>query len=172
VPGRPLIGGLDPDACVEHAFCGLRGGKLNGRPFADWTTPERAAFCRRYNVGWVLCRTPAAADFWRADPTAREVARFRDGGELVLFSLDRPKSFVLVGSATVERLDRHGVILTDVTPNEIGEVVLSLHHQPGFRAGPTGIMPEVDKDPFDPIPMLKLLVPGPVSRIAVTWENP
>ena len=170
--GRPLLGGLDPDACIEHMFCGLRGGKLNGRPFADWTAAERATFAWRYNVGWVLCRTPDAADFWRADPTAREVGRFRDGGEVVLFELDRPRSYVLVGSATVTRLDRHRVILSDVVPNESGEVVLSLHHQPGLRAGPTGVGVDVDKDPFDPIPLLKLRVPGPVSRVAVSWDNP
>ena len=150
----------------------MRGGKLNTRPFADWTPAERAAFCRRYNVGWVLCRTPAAAEFWRADPTAREVGRFRDGGEVVLFALDRPHSYVLVGSATVDVIERGRVVLSDVVPNGSGEVVLSLHHQPGFRAGPTGVGVDVDKDPFDPIPLLKLRVPGPVSRVAVTWENP
>lgn len=170
--GRPYLGGLDPDACVEHTFLTLRGGKLNGRAFVDWTPAERTAFCKRFNVGWVLCRTPAAVDFWRADPDAREVGRFRDGGELVLFELKRERSFVLVGKATVERLDRGKLILADVVPNDAGEVVLSLHHQPGFRAGPTGVGVDVDKDPFDPIPLLKLRVPGPVSRIAVTWENP
>jgi hypothetical protein len=170
---RAFLGGLDPDACVEHSFCGMRAGKLNGRPFADWTPDERERFARRYNVGWVACRTPAAVEFWKSDPTAKEVGRFADGGDVVLFELRRPRTFVLSGSATVERLDRRGVVLTDVTPDPTtGEVLLSLHHQPGFRTTPTVVWADPDKDPFDPIPMLKLRLPGPVSRVALTWENP
>jgi hypothetical protein len=169
---RAYLGGLDPGACVEHSFCGLRAGRLNGRPFAEWTPRERADFARRYNVGWVLCRSPEAADWWRHDPTAKEVGRFRDGGEVVLFALDRPKSFVLAGSATVERADRGKMVLTDVVPNEAGEVVLSLHYQRGLRATPTVVLVEGDKDLFDPIPMMKLRLPGPVSRVTLSWENP
>jgi hypothetical protein len=169
---RAYLGGLDPGACVEHSFCGLRAGRLNGRPFAEWTPHERADFARRYNVGWVLCRSPEAIDWWRHDTTAKEVGRFRDGGEVVLFALNRPKSFVLTGSAIVERADRSKVILTDVVPNEAGEVVLSLHYQRGLRATPTVVLVEGDKDLFDPIPMMKLRLPGPVSRITLSWENP
>ncbi|MGL6097045.1 MAG: hypothetical protein ACRC7O_14775, partial [Fimbriiglobus sp.] len=170
---RAFLGGLDPEACVEHAFCGMRAGKLNGRPFADWTPDERDRFTRRYNVGWVACRTPAATAFWKADPTATVVGGFSDGGDGVLVELRRPRSFVRSGSATVERIDRRGVVLTGVTPDpRTGEVLLSLHHQPGFRTTPSVVWADPDKDPFDPIPMLKLRLPGPVSRVTLTWENP
>jgi hypothetical protein len=169
---RAYLGGLDPEAGVEHAFCGMRAGKLNGRPFGDWTQQERTEFCRRYNVGWVVCRTPESAGWWAREPAAKEVGRYRDGGEVVLFALDRPRSFVLAGSATWERADRRKVVLTDVVPNEIGEVVLSLHYQPGLRVAPTVVYVDVDKDLFDPIPLVKLRTPGPVSRVTLTWENP
>jgi hypothetical protein len=169
---RVFLGGLDPAACVEHAFCGLRAGDLNGRPFDEWTPFERSEFCRRYNVGWVVCRTPAAVNWWTRDPSAKEVGRFREGGEVVLFELKRPRSYVLTGSATWERADRRKVVLTDVVPNEAGEVVLSLHFQPGVRVSPTVVFADGDKDLFDPIPMVKLRTPGPVSRVTLTWENP
>jgi hypothetical protein len=169
---RMYLGGLDPEAGVEHAFCGMRGGKLNGRPFEDWTPFERTEFCRRYNVGWVVCRTPESAAWWSREPMARELARFRDGGEVVLFILERPRSFVLTGTATWERADRRKVVLTDVVPNEAGEIVLSLHYQPGLRVSPTVVYVDGDKDLFDPIPMIKLRSPGPVSRVTLTWENP
>ena len=29
---RAYLGGLDPGACVEHTFVGMRDGRLNGRP--------------------------------------------------------------------------------------------------------------------------------------------
>jgi hypothetical protein len=178
---RAYLGGLDPDARVEHAFCGMRDGELNGRPFDEWTPYERSEFCRRYNVGWVACRTPAAVGWWARDPTAKEVGRYRDGGEVVLFELKRPRSFVLNdptlreqerASATWERADRRKLVLTDVVPNRAGEVVLSLHYQPGMRVSPTVIDIDGDKDLFDPIPMVKLRMPGPVSRVTLTWENP
>ncbi len=51
-------------------------------------------------------------------------------------------------------------------------MVLSLHYQPGLRAAPTVVGVEGDKDLFDPIPMIKLRLPGPVSRVTLTWENP
>ena len=72
--------------------------------------------------------------------------------------------------ATVERLDRRGVVLSDVAPDG-GEVVLSLHHQPGFRAAPSLVLVGADRDAHDPIPMLRLTLPGPVSRLALSWEN-
>jgi hypothetical protein len=169
---RAYLGGLDSEASIDHAFCGLRAGQLNGRPFADWTAEQRAEFCRRYNVGWVLCRTPAATDWWGRDPAAKEVARFRDGGEVVLFALNRPRTFVLSGSATVERADRRGLLLTGLVPDEAGEVVLSFHHQPGLRAVPTAVRVDADKDPFDPVPLVKLRAPGPVSRVTLTWDGP
>jgi hypothetical protein len=170
--GRAYLGGIDPEACVEHAFCKMQAGTLNGRPFDDWTPHERAVFCRRYNVGWVVCRSAEAAGWWAQDPAAREVGRYRDGGDVVLFALDRPRSFVLVGGARWERADRRKVVLTDLEPNEAGEVVLSLHHQPGLRAAPAVVYVDVDKDLFDPIPMIKLRTAGPVSRVTLTWENP
>lgn len=171
---RTYLGGLDPDAGTEYSFCRQCAGKLNGRAFAEWQPHEREQFCRRYNVGWVVCRTAQAADWWARDPATRELGRFRDGDDvLVLYEVTRVRSFVLTGTATVERADRRKLVLTDVVPNEAGEVVLSFHHQPGLRAAPSTIGIEGDKDLFDPIAMVKLVrLPGPVSRVTLTWENP
>lgn len=169
--GRSYLGGLDPEAGVEHSFCRLRDGELNGRRFAEWTPAERADFARRYNVGWVACRTPGAVGWWAADPTARVVGRYQDGGAVTLFALGRPASFVLSGTATVERMDRQKIVLTDVTPDAAGDVVLSLHYQPGLRAAPATVAVDPDKDAYDPVPMVKLKVGGPASRVVVWWEN-
>lgn len=171
--GRAFLGGLDPDGGVEHLHCGLHGGGLNGRRFADWSTDDRRRFIHRYNVGWVACRTPAAVAFWSADPTARVIDRLRDGtSELVVFALDRSHSYILAGTATVEHLDRRRLVLTDVRPNASGEVVLSFHHHDRMRAAPVGVTVAADPDPFDPQPLVKLRLPGPVARVTVTWERP
>jgi len=169
---RYFLGGLDSEACVEHAFCQLRGGRLNGRLLADWTLLERQQFSYRYNLGWVLCRSEATAAWWLELPGAQELARFHDEGPVILLELNRTGSYILQGTATLERLNRHEIVLVDAVPNEAGELILSLHHQPGFRITPAVARVESDPDPFDPIPMLKLWLPGPISRIVLRWENP
>ena len=173
LPGdRYCIGGLDPEANIEHLACGMKAGKLQGRPLAEWTPAERAAYCRRYNIGWVLCRTPEGASWWTADPQAKVVGRFFAGTDYVLLELDRPRSFVLRGRATVAQMDRQRIVLTDVTPDETGWVRLSLHHQQELSVAPLNVLPTPDPDPADPIPFLKLPLPGPVSRITISWPHP
>src|SRR5205085_2175349 len=39
---RAYLGGLDPESGVEHSFCGMRDGNLNGRPLADWADADLA----------------------------------------------------------------------------------------------------------------------------------
>ncbi len=174
--GRAYLGGLDGAAGVEHSYCGLRNGRLNGRLLADWTAAERQEFATRYNVGWVAARSPEAVAWWLADPAASELARLPEGpagGSVTLIRLDRPPSFFLTGTGTVERADRAKVVLTDVTPDADGVVTLSFHHQPGLRLAPTSVVQCMGtKDLFDPIPMLTLRLPGPVTRVVVAWDDP
>jgi len=168
---RSYIGGLDGAACIDHSFCGMRFGRLNGKLFQDWSAAGRSDFAQRYNIGWVVTRTAAAATWWASDPTAVELGRFTDGRDtIVLFRLDRTPSYFLRGSGSVERADRTKIVLTDVVPDEHGEVVLSFHHQPGLRLAPLFLRTDQDKDAADPVPMLKLKLNGPTSRIVLAWE--
>lgn len=178
---RAYIGGLDPDAKFEHAFCRLRGDTLNGRRLTDWSDGELEEFCRRYNVGWVVTRSAAARDRWQRATFATEVQRFRDGGDVWLFELTRPRSFVLAGEAKLSQADRRKIVLTDVVPADAPNadggplpskvIVLSLHYQAGLRAGPGVLAVERDPDAADPIPMVRLRLIGPQSRIVLSWEN-
>lgn len=177
---RAYIGGLDHDAGMEFSFCGMRDGKLNGRNLSDWTDADIKVFCDWYNVGWVVCRSPSATDRWSRLPMAKPVARLKEGGRpVVLFALDRPKSFVLRGTATWESATPTRITLTDVFPDANGEVWLSLHILPsdGPRVYPTYIKPfaipdQPDKTGGDPFNHIKLQIPGPVSRVTLVWESP
>lgn len=179
--GRAFLGGLDPDARFEHAYCSLMNHRLNGRPLEEWSDTDLAAFATRYNVGWVAARTPITIARWQALPMAREIARYSDGGTIVLFALERPRSFILAGSAKWEQADRRKVVLTDVMPADAPHpdggplpakvIVLSLHHQPGLRINPNIVIVERDPCPHDPIPMLRLRMTAPLSRIVISWEN-
>jgi hypothetical protein len=167
---RTYLGGLDVGNCVDHTFCGLKSRTLNDRPFGEWMGTERIEFLNRYNVGWVWCRSATATDWWATEPRATIIHRCPKEG--VLFKIDRSPNFILAGQAQLERADRRKIVLTDAIPNDQGELVLSLHYQPGMRVSPTIIKIESDKDLFDPIPFVKLKLPGPVSRIVLSWHNP
>lgn len=170
---RHFIGGLDADTSLEHSAIELRNGQLAGRPFAEWSTADRAEYAQRYNVGWVLCRTAEAIAWWATDPTAKEVARFeRPGGPVVLFELARTRSFILSGQATVERMDRGRIVLRDVVPDEQGKVRLSLHYQHELKTSPFPLVTtSAEKDPHDPIPFLTLDVRTPLSRVTLGWKR-
>ncbi|MBN9519285.1 hypothetical protein J0H58_12305 [bacterium] len=178
---RSYLGGLDPGSGVEHCTCGLRDGALNGRPLGDWTDADLDHFCRWYNVGWVVARSPAAADRWGRHPAATAVARLTEGGRpVVVFALDRPRSFVLSGSAVWEGAAPNRITLTNVVPDRDGYVTLSLHSVDGLRVYPTYILrshgDDSEKDPAavgaDPVNHVRLRVPGPVPRVTLVWENP
>lgn len=171
--GRAYLGGLDHDAGIEHSFCGLRDGRLNGRPFGEWSDADLVTFCHWYNVGWVVCRSPGAAERWGRFPIAKPVARLKEGGQpVVVYALDRPRSFVLSGAAKWEQATPKRIALSDVYPDASGWVTLSLHYQEGLRVYPTYIELISVTDPHDPIGHVRLRLPGPVPRITIVWEHP
>jgi hypothetical protein len=173
--GRAFLGGLDPESGVEHSYCAMCSRQLTGRSLADWSDADLEVFCRWYNVGWVVARSPAAVERWGRYPSARPVARLAEGGApVVLFALDRPRSFVLGGSATWESADARRVTLTNVVPNADGEVQLSLHNLEGLRVFPSYVRVEPMPDPTgrDPVHHVRLRLPGPVPRVTLVWENP
>lgn len=172
--GRAYLGGLDHDAGMEYSFCEMRDGKLNGRWLGNWTDAELAHYCWWYNVGWVVCRSPAAADRWGKLPMAKPIARLEEGSQpVVIFVLERPRSFVLKGTAKWEETGPNRITLTDVTPDASGEVWLSLHHPvTGLRAYPSYVAVTTAKDTSDPMSHVCLRPHGPVPRVTLVWENP
>jgi hypothetical protein len=174
--GRLFVGGLDPDGRLEHSQVSLVDGKLAGRPLADWSDAELETLGRRYNLGWVVCRSPAAVarfEAWCGQGAAQRSAILTiDGEPAHLYTLGRPRSFVLQGQARWLHADSRHIILGDVMP-EGSTVVLSLHFDAGLEASPRQVQIERDPDPLalDPIPMVRLRVNGPVTRIILTWPG-
>lgn len=166
--GRLFLGGLDLDRCIEHSYPGFAEQTLAGRPIGDWGDTELDEFARRYAVGWVACTSPAAVIRIRAWPGAKAVAELPGGG--CLFAL-RPPPFALAGQAKLVHADWRRIVLQDVSPDEDGKVVLSLHYQEGMRAVPSRVQVEREPDAHDPIPFVRLRLPGPVSRVTLTWQG-
>src|SRR5207248_6699074 len=118
------------------------------------------------------CWSPSVIARFRAWKLAEPVATLHDDGIGQLFTLQRPRSFALEGSkATWLRADCRRIALGDVAPNQNGEVVLSLHYQAGLQVSPSRVVIERKVDPNDPIPFVRLRVPGPVARVTLTWEK-
>jgi hypothetical protein len=174
---RAYLGGLDPDSEIDHGHCALCDQRLNGRPLTQWTDAELTAFCRWYNVGWVVCRGGRTAERWSRYPAAKVAARMTEGGQpVVLFAIDRPRSFILSGSAVWESADTKRIVLTDVRPDAEGKVDLSLHAFQGLRVFPSLVKLDSVQDPSptggDPINHIRLYLPGPVPRVTLVWEHP
>jgi hypothetical protein len=168
--GRVFVGGLDPDAGIEHVAAGLAEHTLVGRPIGSWTDGALEDYCRRYNVGWILCWSPATVTrigSWHGAALTTEVP---DGG--TLFTVQRQShSYVLTGQAQLMHADCHHITLADVVPDKEGVVVLSLHYQSGMRASPSRVHIEPVPDRDDPIPFVRLRLSSPAARVTLTWEE-
>jgi hypothetical protein len=167
---RCFLGGLDPAGTIEHTRGGFADEVLAGKHVSNWKDEELRDYCRRYNVGWVVCWSPASVARFGTWGEAKQVAALRDDGPGALFALGRPHSIALKGRATLLKADSEHVALGEVEP-ENGKVVLALHYQAGMRALPARVQVEREIDPNDPIGWVRLKVPAPVTRVTLTWEN-
>jgi hypothetical protein len=169
---RAYVGGLDPDGAIAHTAIGLVDQTLAGKSLKDWTPDELNEYCERYNIGWVVCWSPAARAKFAAWPKAEATAALSDGGDGCLFTIHRPASFALRGSAKWLAADSQRIVLEDVRPDN-GQVLLSLHYQDGMRVTPSRVQLERAEDKDDHIYFVRLLIADPfVTRVTITWEKP
>jgi hypothetical protein len=169
-----FLGGLDPESGVEHSYCAMCSRQLNGRALCEWSDCDLLAFCQWYNVGWVVARNPSAIERWSKLSEAKPLAQLTENGQPVVFyALDRPKSYILKGTANWESANTRRIILTNVVPDK-GEVHLSLHMLEGLRVSPSYVRvePLPDRTGRDPVHLVRLRTPGPVPWMTLMWENP
>jgi hypothetical protein len=166
---RFFMGGLDPDCGIEHSFAGLVEQTLAGRPIREWTNAELDEFCRKYAIAWVVCRSPASVERFRKWDGTIAVTPLADEKEGWLITL-KPRSFILKGQGRIIAADSRRITLADLVPED-GRVLLSLHYQAGIQASPSRVQVEREIDPYDPIPFIRLRLPGPVARVSLTWEE-
>jgi hypothetical protein len=166
---RAFIGGLGPELCIEHSFPCLVDQALAGRSLREMSDAELDQFCRHYNVGWVVCRSPEAAARLRACRTARLISPLPSLDPSWLFDV-RARSFVLKGQARLLQADSEKIALADVTPED-GKVILSFHYQTGMQVSPGRVQIEREPDARDPVPFIRLRMPDPASRLTITWDG-
>ncbi len=174
---RSFVGGLDAGATIEHTRADFSDGMLAGKHISLWKDDDPdhkeislREFCRRYNVGWVVCWSPAAVARMQSWTDAQRVTSASAEGAGVLFVIKRSYSFALIGKANWLHADSEHISLGDVVP-ENGKVVLSLHYQAGMRAVPGRVQVEREIDPDDPSGFVRLKVPAAVTRVTLTWDG-
>jgi hypothetical protein len=168
---RAYVGGLDPDTCIEHTAIGLVDQTLAGKSLKDWNDDELQEYCERYNIGWVVCWSPAARAKFAAWPKAEAKATLPDGGDGCLFTIRRPLSYALRGSAKWLAADSQRIVLEDVRPDN-GQVLLSLHYQDGLCVTPSRVQLQRAKDKDDHIDFVRLVISDQfVTRVTITWEK-
>src|SRR5262245_18203913 len=109
---------------MEHAYASLSDQKLAGRPLSHCSDTDLSEFCRRYAIGWVVCRSRAAVKRFGAWQEATPAAKLPGKGDARLFRLPA-SSVALQGRARLLQADSHHITLADVLPED-GRVVLSL----------------------------------------------
>jgi hypothetical protein len=167
---RVFMGGLDPDAGIEHTSMGLCDGVLAGRPLGEWSDEELEKYCRRYNIGWVVCWSEASQARLRTWTRGEPTLSWQQPAPGWLFTLPRRHGYALAGSVSWLQADAQRIVLSNVIP-EKGVVVLSLHYQAGLRISPGRVRIEPELDDLDPIPLVRLLVDEPVARLTITFDR-
>jgi hypothetical protein len=163
---RSYLGGLGQGGPVEHLRLRWANGMLAGKSLPEWTETEVNGFCTRYNIGWVVSQSPKGTHFWQEQPLARFVGVLPGG--LHLFALQRPPSFFLQGKGRIIHCDRQRITLEDVEPEQ-GILLLSFHHHDRMRSTDHRVQLEPARGVDGELPLLRLRVAGPVSRVTIQW---
>jgi hypothetical protein len=169
---RAYIGGLDPEAGIEHTASGLIDQTLAGRPLRDWNSADLKDYCKRYNIGWVVCWSPEVREKYAPETDLETpLIALGEDGDGYLLKLKRKPSFALRGSAKWLAADSQRIILEDVRPED-GQVLLSLHYQAGLRVTPSRVQLRRAQDKDDRVDFVRLLISdAAVTRITITWEK-
>lgn len=186
---RAYIGGLDAEAGIEYATNGLIDGILMGRTLRDWSDEDLREYCKRYNIGWIVCTSPTACERLHKWSHAALVMTLPpcEAGQppRCLFAIQRKNySFALTGSARWLDADPQRIVLADVIPPRDGsaqhgkkQIQLSLHYQAGMRVAPSRVVVDsysierAHSVPGDDRPFVRLWVEEPVTRITITWDK-
>jgi hypothetical protein len=168
--GRSFVGGLDPEATIEPSSIALANLELEHKPISTWSDPQLDDYCRRYNIGWVVCFSPPVVQRFCQWSAVEKVAAVQDDGDGWLLRVKRPHNFALKGKAQLVDADSRYITLKDVEP-ENDVVVLSLHYQTGMRASPARVQIEPEQSGDDPIGFVRLRLADRAACVTITWSK-
>jgi hypothetical protein len=168
--GRSFVGGLDPDATIEPSEICLTKQLLERQPIAEMSDKQLAEYCGRYNIGWVICWSPAVVQRVCAWSAVEKIVPVQDETPGWLLKVNRPLSFARKGKAQLVTADHRFIMLQYVEP-ENGVVELSLHYQAGMRVTPARVQLEREASGEDFIGFVRLRLAERADCVTITWEK-
>ena len=81
------------------------------------------------------------------------------------------RTYLILSFRVSETTSAYVQFLSDPLHRTVLWEVSSLDYQAGLGATPSRVQVARDPDARDPIPFVRLLLPGPVARITLTWED-
>lgn len=158
--GLEVIGGPFLNVPVRNNFTQVGMGRHFGS--SRWSVAEFERYARIYRPAGIVCWSPAARSFCRANGSTFEVVK-----EDSLFLIARVRGFegdAIRGRAEVEaEAGRLTVRMT--APDVDGTVLLRYHTAPGL-VGRSGLEPGSERREADPVPFIRL----PFTREPVTLD--
>jgi hypothetical protein len=155
--GVELLGGPYLHVSLDTNFTQFGEGRLFGR--ADWDRESFVRYARLYRPSAILCWSPHARAFCRANPDLIRVVDEDEG-----FIIGRVEGFggdTIRGRAKVEATAGR-LMVRDMVPDLDGSVVLRYHFVPCLKARPSvACEPELLEE--DPVPFIRLR-PSPGIR--------
>jgi len=164
---RHFVGGLCRRRPIEHLHMVLGEGLLAGRPVFAWSNAELDRLVQTLNIGWLVVHSSSVLGRCAQWPLVKEVLPLPAGRKLVV--LNRPHSYVLQGQARVTEFHGRRLTLVDLEPQD-GVIVLSLHAHPLLRSTTNRVTLQRAAQLDDPVPLVRLHLPGPMSRLTIEWE--
>jgi hypothetical protein len=170
--GRSFVGGLDSGSGIEHMADDLTRQHIAGRLLTETSDIELEDYCKRYNIGWVVCWTTGSLKRFSNWKSAQKTAVLGPNGEGALFTIKRAHSFILKGKARWLGAELNRIRLAEMVPED-GVVVLSLHYQDGLLASPgrVKVEPELETEARQDIHFILLRLDAPVAHLTLTWSR-
>lgn len=179
---RAYFGGLDSTECIEHTVGGLTQDSLKGQPLSAWSLRRFQEYCRRYNIGWIVCWSDPMKkqlQSWNQEQGKESQLSFAQVAfesrpsakvPLTIYRLNRDYSYTLQGRAEWLQAEVNHIALRNVQPQD-GTVTLCLHYLKGMRVSPSRVKIErAELDAQNMIPLVRLRMDAPVSRLDIIWE--
>lgn len=167
VTGHSFMGGLESSELIEHFGSGLVQGRLAGVAIETISDRDLNNYFITFNIGWIVCSSDEAIKRLTSLP---KVVREGQIGGRPLFRLDRTASFVLRGQADLVSASPEGIILGNLRPED-GQIVLSFHYHSRWEAIPSRVIVERELDQWDSIPLVRLKLDGPASRVVLRYKR-
>ena len=164
--GVELVGGPYLHAALKTNFTQFGEGMLFGK--TDWDRADFEKYARLYRPSAILCWSPRARRFCRANPDL--ITPLDEDGTLFLGKVHGYEGGTIEGKATVVA-EAGRLEVREMVPSLDGSIVLRYHSVPSLRVRPD-IPLEPRLEEGDPVPFIGLRPPAGIREVELEMVTP